>query len=119
MHTDNTEPEVSVGLHGTIKESSESESESKYSRSYERSLIEKRSVNIEAILMFRVDAAINAWGMYSAGARSGGLEEYYCQPPPPMSRRHKLAESGGGITRGAPGEIPPECSDDTRWSGGS
>ena len=56
--------------------------------------------------------------MYSAGARSGGLEEYYCQPPPPMSRRHKLAESGGGITQGAPGEIPPECSDDTRWRGG-
>ena len=60
MHTDNTEPEVSVGLHGTIKESSESESESKYSRSYERSLIETRSVNIEDILMFRVDARINA-----------------------------------------------------------
>ena len=35
MHTDNTEPEVSVGLHGTIKESPESESKSKYSRSYE------------------------------------------------------------------------------------
>ena len=35
MHTDNTEPEVSVGLHGTIKESPESESEPKYSRSYE------------------------------------------------------------------------------------
>ena len=54
MHTDNTEAEVSVGLHGTIKESSESESESKYSRSYERSLIETRSVNIEAILRWDI-----------------------------------------------------------------
>ena len=64
MHTDNTEPEVSVGLHGTIKESPESESKSKYSRSYEwraeRHDKKISKLGVYDCMIFRVDACINA-----------------------------------------------------------
>ena len=56
--------------------------------------------------------------MYTARARSGGLEEYSASPRPRCQRLHKLEELIGGELRNTQPAPAPDVGDVTRWRGG-
>ena len=56
--------------------------------------------------------------MYTARARSGGLEEYSASPRPRCQRLHKLEELIGGELRNTQPAPAPHVRDVTKWRGG-